>query len=153
MQLFPRNKAFIYSTSENGTFTAPNYYKYYELRLSSDAVIGNDEMSFLTTCSEAETMLFSDEGDVAPRLLNRIHSWDNLKNLRTLQFSANARYISQLKLRPFLQRLPALESLVITFPGLILVDIDDFLVSQNIPSSWTRHGTMATNVVQFHKRH
>lgn len=153
-ELYPRNKAFLYSTTINDTFTAPNDYTYYQFTLNNNALLSNDAMDFLMTCSMAESMVFFDSSDVATRFLSRIRSWENLKNLRSLHFRVSKQSAKQLKIRPFLQRLPALQSLALDTRDFSQPELTTFLAGQNLPSSWVgiRHGILTTSVV-LHKRH
>lgn len=153
MYLYPRHQAVLYYTNLNTTHAMPSFYKHYQYTLASNARLENRSLDQLLTFAQAERIIIEDGGDVAPRLLERMSQWEQLKSLRHLALGVGKATWSELLIRRFLTRLPALQQFSLNFRNLNSSEIEKFLANQTIPNAWETHrSVMNIHRLEFHKK-
>lgn len=148
--LFPRNKGVVISHHQNMSFTIPNNYNEYEYSLESQSILGEDEVDFLATLTQATSFTVQDMGDTMIRFKHRILQWPNLKNLQFIRMTVSKRFLFGSLFNAYLRFMPALRTAVFVFAKMSSREIEKFVKNQGIPYGWKRHGSVK-NVVAYHK--
>lgn len=126
-----RDLSAAFSTGENLTLELPDNYREYNIIYYNTSIATTADIDYMLQWKNAVRLEILGMPEISRALLQRIDEMKEMKHLRRLAFNINSK-VANMTVRPFLEKLPVLDSVSFYGPSLTDEELETFAHSQDV---------------------